>query len=126
MEEYSLETRLEKRANGPFVLEDLSDWVQERVAPKATVIRLIRGKWVKAGNFWLLLQEVRSDLDDAYIRVVVRPDSPFLNWLLLPLAANDEGDWVAWWNKIPGTNLMLDIWYVGDGSEGVALIAESL
>jgi len=122
MDDFDVGSRRAKKDRGKFGFEDLSIFIQEQVRPDAKVTRLPVGKWVKVGNLWLLNKCVRADLDDAFALIVTQPDRPFLNWLYLPKAAVQEGTWVTWWRKIPDTNLILDVWYVGDGSPGVVLV----
>lgn len=125
MEKYDLATRLAKKDSGKFDWNDLSPWIQKKVDPNSKVFHLPIGKWIKVGNIWLLNQEIRNDLDDAFVRVLTRVNVPFLNWLILPFAALRKGEWVMWCNKIPHTDLIIEVWFVGDGSQGFALVAES-
>jgi len=45
--------------------------------------------------------------------------------LLTVAEVRDAGKLVLWWERVPGTGIVIDIWFVGDGSEGVALAALS-
>lgn len=112
-----------KRELGKFTRKDLSKYVQKRVAKGTDVASLIMNKWVLVDNTQVLLKGQGSDMDNAYARVVTRPNRPLLNWFYLPTASFEEGDWVTWWCMIPKTNIIIDIWYAGDGSEGIVLAA---
>lgn len=116
-----------KRAKGNFTWKDLSSYVQEKVAEGTAVFVLKKNKWVVVDNtFQVLMKEHVWDMDDTYVRIVTRPHRPYLNWFYLPIFRNknkDEGEWVTSWGIIPNTNIIIDVWYVGDGSEGVVLAA---
>ena len=126
MDTYDLKTRLAKKAGGQFAYKDLSSLTQEKFPNGANVSTLPVGKWVKVGDYWLLNKGVNGDLDDAWVLLVVRRNRPLLNWLVLTVAeVRDAGKLVLWWERVPGTGIVIDIWFVGDGSEGVALAALS-
>lgn len=119
---YNLSERLEKRDSGKFTYSDLNNSAKVKVTENASVVVLPPNKWVKLNNQWLLCKEIGSTFDYAFIRLITRPCRRFLDWLLLPIASSrDEGVWVIWGDKIPNTNIFVDVWYVGDGSGGVAL-----
>ncbi|MFZ5424669.1 MAG: hypothetical protein ACOZAO_02610 [Patescibacteria group bacterium] len=116
--------RSAKKKSGDFTQKDLAQFVRERAQPDAQVTVLKENKWVKVGNWWLKLVSQASNMDDAWITVIVRPNTPYMNWVRhLNIHENGmETLTVLWWYEIGKTGLLLDIWYVGDGSEGVALV----
>ncbi len=122
----SLENDLAKRESGNFTWEDLDTWAQKQIVEGAKVYVLKKNKWVLVDNVQVLLKEQRSDMDDSFARVVTRPNRPFLNWFLLPIAnLRDKGSWVMWGATAPDTDILIDEWYVGDGSEGIVLAAQT-
>lgn len=117
-EELRAKRKLEK-----FTRKDLDEYVRNKIAKEVVVSTLIRGKWVLVGNTQVLLKDQASNMDDAYAKVVTRPNQPLLNWFYLSTARFDEGEWVMDWCVIPNTNIIIDFWYAGDGSEGFVLAA---
>lgn len=114
-----------KRDSGNFTLNDVSEYLQKKAKPETKVYALKLQQWVKVNNYQLFLKSVSGDMDDAWIHVVVKNHNPWLNWLILPIASHfAKDDLVVWWQQIPNTLLMLDVWYVGDGSGGVPLVFE--
>ena len=121
---YDLAERLAKRDGAQFSYSDLNSFAQMQVLVGSPVVVLTPNKWVKLANQWFLCKQVSGNIDDAYARLITRPCRPLLDWVLLPIAKfKDAGTWVIWGAKILSTNIVLDVWYVGDGSEGVALAA---
>lgn len=119
------ELRKVKRASGQFTWDDLNPIAQSLIQESSKVVTLWKNKWMRVGNYWILNKEVGGNMDDAIARLVTRPYRPFINWVLLPLARIfDKGTWVVWWETVPDTNIVIDIWYIGDGSGGVVLAAE--
>lgn len=118
--------RIAKRSSGKFTLQDLYSYIREKAKIDANVIALKVGKWERVGKYHLLLKKVSGDMDDAFIYVVVHKHFPAPNWLnLLVASLKAKPIWAIWWQTLPGTDLLLDVWYVGDGSEGIPLIVES-
>ncbi len=115
----------EKRDTGNFTIEDVAEYLQKKAKPDAKVYPLKIDQWVKVGQHQLYVKSLSGDMDDSWIHVIVKQDSPWLNWIVLPFARLfTEPKIVVWWRKIPNTDLILDVWYVGDGSGGVPLVFE--
>ena len=124
---YDLTKRLAKKKSEKFTRNDLADYVQGQVSEEAAVVALKTGKWLAVGNFWILLKKQSYDAEDSYAQIVTCPHLPFLNWLFLLHAKwFDDGKWVTAWDKCPGTNIIIDVWYVDDGSGGTVLAVETL
>jgi hypothetical protein len=42
---------------------------------------------------------------------------------LLLFAKRDKGRWIIWGGNLPHSDIVIDVWYVGDGTPGIALAA---
>lgn len=120
------EAKIAKRDNDYFDLEDVAYYLRKQAKDGAKVYALKRKRWIRAGKYMLFLDAVSGNMDDAWIYVIVANDRKLLNWLILPFVRwFYQTEIVVWWNKIPKTNLLLDVWYVGDGSGGTPLVFEA-
>lgn len=118
--------KIAKRDSGDFTLQDVAEYLQDKAKPGTKVYVLKVGEWVRVGGHLLYLKSIGGNMDDAWIDVVVREYNPLLHKLALQLIAKlAKSINVVWWHKIPNTNLLLDVWYVGDGSGGTALVFEA-
>ena len=124
--EYNYEERKNKEESGNFTWDDLSDYVQKRSSKSGGVVVLKENKWVLIGNVQVLLKETTFDMDTSYARIVTRPHLPWLDWLLLPIARlSDSGHWLMKEETCPNTNVIIDVWFVGDGTGGIYLAAQT-
>jgi hypothetical protein len=113
---------------GDYNWYDLHTWVQDLVSNDTEVQALNKSRWVLVGNTYVLLKELSADVEDSFARVVIRPKTqPFLDWFFLLITRfRDEGEWYRWGSTIPDTNIVIDVWYYGDGrTEGIVLAAET-
>lgn len=119
-------TRRAKMKKGKFAFEDLSEFLQQKVVKNSKIITLHKNRWIRLGRYIVFNKQIGNDQNDAYALLVVKPNIPLLNWLLLPLAiATDKGEWIIRWAKIPKTKYFLDIWEVGNDTESIALAAKA-
>jgi len=115
----------EKRDTGNFVREDLSSYAQDKVAEGTKVLVLREKIWTRVGDTWVLLKEFSWSMDDANARVVTRKHVPFLFAFIACFAYDSPGDWVYVGDVIPGTDVVIDDFYVGDGSPATVLVAQA-
>lgn len=118
--------RRTKLEEGTITLQDLSGDIHKNAVPNAKVYILKINRWTRVGEYQLLVKQTCNNLEDAWINVVVRANRPVFNWLLLPIAriigsVVEVGNW----NVIPNTNLRLDFFYIGDGTEGTPIVFET-
>ncbi len=112
--------RMAKKANGHFTTADLSTYVRSLVSEDAPVYVLKLGEWVRVGNHWVFMKSSGSDMDDAWVNLIVLNDT--VNRVQREIAQRRQPTvQVVWDEQIPNTNIYVDFWYVGDGSGGVAL-----
>jgi hypothetical protein len=124
--DYDFDSRVAKSKARNFGWGDLSKYLQERIPENTPVYVLEVGKWVRVGKFQIILLEQASDIDNAYLRVMARLDNNLTNWLVLPLSKLlDRGKWIMQWQECPDTDVFVDVWYIGDGSGGIVLAAET-
>ncbi len=76
----------EKRDTGNFTIEDVAEYLQKKAKPDAKVYPLKIDQWVKVGQHQLYVKSLSGDMDDSWIHVIVKQDSPWLNWIVLPFA----------------------------------------
>lgn len=123
--EMSAKEKLEKILSDNFEVGDLSDYLIKKVKPNAKITSLKMKGWTKIGNVWIFLNKITGNMDDTWIEVLVVKDFGNLNSLVqhfVQLAGNKL--LVMEWNIIPGTNLVFDAFYAGDGENVAALVAE--
>jgi len=112
--------RRAKKASGNFTTADLSTYVRSLVTESSPVYALKLGEWMHVGNHWLFMKSSGSDMDDAWVNLIVLYGTA--NRIQREIAQRRQSTvQVVWDEKIPGTNIYVDFWYVGDGSGGVAL-----
>jgi hypothetical protein len=146
--ELSVDLKRQKRDEGNFTRDDMAEYVRKTIAEGTPVSVLKTGEWVQVGDYQLMLTDTTESLDSAYARVVVEPDHPNWNWLLLPLAKfRDQRSleemkharkkqvynhrmenkwWVMDWCKCEDAKIVIYFWYVGDGSGAVVLAAPTI
>jgi len=95
-------------------LENLPELLQRQVAPGTGVTVLKRGRWVRAGDYWLILKEVSLSKEYASARVLVTPYRAFLDLFGAEVEVRSYG-------VIPNTHLRL---LMVHGSQWTPLVIE--
>lgn len=123
--EHSTAEKLEKMHLGSFNMYDLSDYLVKRVKPDTAVVPLKMKRWTKVGGYWIYLCDDWIGLDDSWIDILVAKDSGFLGFV------SKLYSWffgkkisITDWQTVPGTNLIFEMWFVGDSEHSVPLLAE--
>lgn len=107
-------------------LTDLPDYLQKKAVTEAKVHIAKVGKWTRVGDTFVLVKSTGANMDDAWADIVVRKNTPFLNWILLPIAGMFGGtESVLNWDEIANTKIILDFWYTGDGTGGTPIVFQS-
>lgn len=116
---YDPNEKARKLREDSIYIKDLPEYMQKKAIPNTKVHILKLGKWTLIGNTWILVKSFDNNLEDAWAYIVTRKNKPFWNWAILPIAKMcDKGTAVMDWQEIETTKIILDFWYIGDGTGG--------
>lgn len=115
----SFDEKIKKFRRGKYDVEDLSDYLKKRVRPGASVVPLREKRWTKVGEYWIYLKDVHIGTDDSWIEVMIVKKVGLICKLIV-----DKPISVVEWGVIADTNLVFEMWFVGDSVNSVPLIVE--
>jgi hypothetical protein len=96
-----------------FSVEDLFSYARQFAIPGTKVIPLKQGKWQTIGDIRIKLLGTASDFDNSYAHFAIEFTKDTV-WV------------IAHGEIIPGTNIRVDTWYPGDGTDVTILAFESI
>lgn len=113
---------IKKKLEQGFTVDDLSDYVRERVNTTAKVYPLMADVWIEAGRYKIFLLDFRNDQFGSVIKVLVSKFKASAGGFVV--SGNPVK--VADLNLIPGTKLFFDVWFAGNGVDCVPLVVEEI
>lgn len=115
----SFDEKIKKFRRGKYDVEDLSNYLKKRVRAGASVVPLRERRWTKVGEYWIYLKDVHIGTDDSWIEVMIVKKVGLICKFIV-----DKPISVVEWGVIADTNLVFEMWFVGDSVNSVPLMVE--